>query len=474
MTAVHKPLACWVRAADRVGPAPDHTVRFQGRNRDGGAGRGAHGVRWAVRWAARGPVNDGDERADARTLPRFHTGWQRCALPLADGGHALALIEPATGAAVLEIDELGRPLPADPATAEVVAAIERRWPAHRLEPAEAALLRTADPGLRYGLLDRLADEGRPEPECFHVLPWDRVDRLAAQATAALLAAPRRGDDGPADPPVRLRHYLAPAGSRFTAALEQLHAALRVADPVTRRSATTALCERLAGADADRIPDTTRHRLVELLGAIGAADAFLHATAVLAVHRLTGRAPTPTGQAYGSGPAVAPARLRYGRPAAVQNWFVPAAADEPQTAEDEVVREAFTIALTVDSDRGLFVVVTAPLDTASERVLAGGYEEVLLLPIHVTGAEEGTDLYALLTADPDGLAGDLELTALADTEVTVDQSGPPLGLADLPFLDAAAVRTTLACLVRASDRWRWQDLLARLPAGHPVRVAAEGS
>ncbi|MEU6314697.1 hypothetical protein [Streptomyces sp. NPDC047014] len=461
MTAVHRPLSGWVRAAS---PGP------------GGA------------WTPSGPLNDGDERADARGLPRFASGWERGALAMAGGGHALALTQPATGAAVLELDDLGQPLPVSPATAGAVASVERRWPAVRLEPAEAELLGAAHPELRFGLLDRLAAEGRPEPESFHILPWELVDRLTVEVTAALDMAAGPGEGGPRPgPPVRLRHWFSPTGSRFTAALEQLDAALRAADTPIRRVATTALCERLAEAAADRIPAPTRRRLAGLLDAVGRADVYLSATSALAADRLTRAAPEPgapgtteaTGATGGSAAgygreAVVWRTLRYGPPASVQNMFAPAATDEAETVEDEVVRAAFTLTLTLDSDGGLYLSVAAPLDPASARLLAEGYGEVMLLPVRLTGAAEATEVYVLLRPGRGGLAGDLELSvAGADTEeVTADQAGPPLGLADLPRLDPAAVRATQRCLVRVSDREAWLGLLEQLPAGHPVRRAAE--
>ncbi|MEV7561403.1 hypothetical protein [Streptomyces sp. NPDC089795] len=472
MSVVHRPLTARVREARPTGPAPGDTTPIPGQVRGNGATLPSTP---GPSWAAYGPVNDGDERADARGMDRFRTGWERRALPLAGGGHALALIEPATGEAVLELDDLGQPLPADPATAEAVAAIERRWPAERLEPAERALLTAAHPGLRYSLLDRLAAEGRPEPECFHVLPWERVDLLADEVTAALDASRPAEGDAPAGRPVRLRHYFAPAGSRFTAALEQLGSALRAADPRRRRVATTALCARLAGAATGRIPQPTRERLIRLLDAVGRGDAFLYATAALAAERLAGAFAGPGLGTTGVGIAdVVWHRLDYGRPASVRNEFAPAAAGGADSAQDGVLRSAFTLTLTVQDDSGLYVGVSAPLDTADAALLAQGYDEVLLLPVHVTGAVEGGDLYVLLMPFDDGLSGDLKMTAVAEAVVTADQAGPPLGLADLPFLDPEAVRRTLACQVRASDRRSWRALLARLPAGHPVRRAAEGA
>ncbi|MFB7253046.1 hypothetical protein [Streptomyces nojiriensis] len=472
MTAAHRPLTTWVRDARPAAPHPGDTTPIPGQVRGNGGTRvSAPGPFWA----AHGPVNEGDERADARSLDRFRTGWERGSLPLAAGGHALALIEPATGEAVLELDELGEPLPADPATAEVVAAIERRWPAQRLEPAERALLAAAHPGLRYSLLDRLAAEGRPEPDCFHVLPWERVDRLADEVTAALDASGPAEGGAPAHRPVRLRHYFAPAGSRFTAALEQLGSALRASDPRRRRVATTALCARLAGAATGRIPRPTRERLTLLLDAVGRGDAFLSATAALAAERLAGAFAGPGGGSAGLGSAaVVWHRLDYGRPASVRNEFAPAAAGGADSARDGVLREAFTLTLTVQNDGRLYVAVSTPFDTATAALLAGGYDEVLLLPVHVTGAVEGSDLYVLLMPFDDRLSGDLKMTARARIEITADQAGPPLGLADLPFLDPEAVRRTLACQVRASDRRRWRALLDRLPAGHPVRRAQEGA
>ncbi|MYT75209.1 MULTISPECIES: hypothetical protein [unclassified Streptomyces] len=454
MTVVHRPLTSWVRAAVST---------------SGGG------------WTPVGPLNEGDERTDARSLPRFASGWQRVALPLDGDGHALALSEPATGSAVFELDDLGQPLPAGPEVARTVAALERRWPADRWEPAEAEELRAADPGLRFSLLDRMTAEGRPVPECFHILPWERVDRLAARVRAAIEGAgdhPAPGGTEAAGT-VRLRHYFSPAGSRFTAALEQLDAALHAGDTEVRRVATTTLCTRLAGAATGRIPERTRERLTELLGAVGRADPFLSSTSELAVDRLARAAPEPLdadgppGTASRTGGVVWGA-LRYGEPASLRSWFAPAAADEPQRIRETVARETFTLTLTLASDNSMYVAAATPRDDTYDRLLSDGYGDVLLLPVRITGATEATDAYVLLRAGSRGRAGALVLTVAegAPDVVTADQSGPPLGRADVPSLDPAVVRATQACLARSSDRTAWLDLVADLTAGHPVRRAVE--
>ncbi|WP_353945423.1 hypothetical protein ABII15_30190 [Streptomyces sp. HUAS MG91] len=454
MSVVHRPLTSWVRAAV---PAP-------------GGG-----------WTPTGPLNDADERSDARSLPRFATGWRRVALPLDGGGHALALRETATGSAVFELDDLGQPLPAGPEVARTVEALEQRWPADRWEPAEAEELRTADPDLRFSLLDRMTAEGRPVPECFHVLPWERVDRLADRVRATVgSTADRPAPDGyGGDGTVRLRHYFSPAGSRFTAALEQLDAALRAGDTQVRRVATTALCARLSGAATARIPQGTREHLAELLAAIGGADPFLSTTAALAVDRLGRAAPEPLDADGSPGTAgrtggVVWGALEYGRPVSVRTEFaLGAAGDDPQRIRETVAREAFTVTLTLSSRGDVYVSVATQVDT-HERLLSAGYGDVLLLPVRVTGAAEATDVYVLLREGSRGRAGALRLTVARGRPdvVGADQSGPPLGRADVPSLDPAVVRATQACLGLSSDLDAWQDLVADLAAGHPVRRAVE--
>ncbi|MFG2617225.1 hypothetical protein ACGFXC_06340 [Streptomyces sp. NPDC048507] len=441
MTAVHRPLTLWVRAA-RPAPLPAQP----GPAHDGGPARGA------VRWSAYGPLNEGDERADARDLPRFADGWQRRSLPLTDGGEALGLYRPDTGEAYLELDDDARPLPADPDTAEAVAAIERRWPALRLADTERDLLAAADPGLSFSLLDRLADEGRPEPECFHVLPWERVERLAAEVTRAL----RAPGTAPAGATPRLRHYFAPTGSRFSAALEQLAAAQRAADPRIRRVATTALCTRLMTAPADRMPAGTRSELAELLTAIAESDALLGATARAAAARLAARE---------SGRTV----LYYGSPARVRNQFAPTASGGTQQAEDSVEREAVTLRLAVDSHDEVSVVITATLPADTARSLPTDYG-VVLLPVRVTGVAGHPELYVLLVPTGAGLSGDLGLRAVPGAEISADQSGPPLGAEELPFLDVRAVRATMSATIPRTDRRTWRTLAGALPEGHPVRAA----
>ena len=45
----------------------------------------------AVRPAGLGPINDGEERSDARQLARFTDGWQRVTVPWGDHSHVLGI-----------------------------------------------------------------------------------------------------------------------------------------------------------------------------------------------------------------------------------------------------------------------------------------------------------------------------------------------------------------------------------------------
>ncbi|MFF3753940.1 hypothetical protein ACFYYH_26320 [Streptomyces sp. NPDC002018] len=486
MTATHSPLSNWVvdaiPTADALTPDTmgDNTMGDDGMGHDtmgdNAMGAGTTGdtpTPDGPRWRADGWINDGDERADARRMPRFADGWQRRSLTTEDGTPALGLVHPASGTAVLELTESGEPVPATEETAAAVSALEERWPPAQLTRYESSVLAEADPALRYSLLTRLVSEGDPRPDSFHILPWERVENLVDEVTATL----RRGPDAlPAvSPAIRLRHHFAPAGSRFTASLEQLDAGLRAADPVVARVGATRLCSRLATLRTDRLPDTTRLRLSGLLLALPTVHPFLRGAARIAAARLG----IPlSGEGRFDDRSLIDEFFRdggftSGPPAMLPTDLAPAAGsdDEARQAEARVVREPFTIRLAVTSTGRAEIEVEAPLTETAAESVATSYG-VLLLPVRVLGVVGGTDFYVLMEADEDLLLGELDLPVGRGRFVSVDQSGPPVGRAELAFLGVAEVRATMRALPTRSDRERWLDLVGTLPAGHPVRTAVE--
>ncbi len=275
----HRPLSAWIAAAEL---SADGTAR----------------------WDYPPKVNFGDERADARALPEFAADWQRRAVTLDPGYLALGLVREGSRAAVIELDNYARPVRVSEAAAGVISRAEDAWPNGALSSADLAVLAGEDRAVRYLVADRLAAEGDPPPELFHVLPWELVDELAGQVTAML--------DGVAPPAavIELGHWFGPAGSRFTAALEQLDEGLRNQDPALVRDAVTALSGRLLVVDRARLPGPTREALARLARRLAQPGRLIDSAvrqrltqADLALRGAEGAAP---------GPAAGAAKLAWGK------------------------------------------------------------------------------------------------------------------------------------------------------------------
>ncbi|MER5832831.1 hypothetical protein ABT116_18720, partial [Streptomyces sp. NPDC002130] len=157
----HRPLARWVARLGTTGP-------------------GAHepGPQRIT-----GPVNDGAERTDARTLPVFQDpAWQRRSVSAhrddSPAAPALALHHPVRGVTYVELDDHGSPLRAGALGTELVARIETRWDAPPADPDVLDVLAAESLDLRHALLHRLAAETAPPPALFHALPWADLDAVA--------------------------------------------------------------------------------------------------------------------------------------------------------------------------------------------------------------------------------------------------------------------------------------------------------
>jgi hypothetical protein len=417
MTA-HKPLSTWVTAVE-------------------------YSAGTTVPWPRPTDINFGDEWADARGLPEFADGWQRQAIAL-DGPYlALGLVRDGSDEAVVELDNHARPVPVSQAAAAIIRRLEDSWPDAILSDTDLADLAREDKVVRYLLADRLGNEG--SPELFRILPWDLVDELTGQLTGML-----DGDQPPAGI-IELGYWFAPAGSRFTAALEQLDEGLRARDPALSRVAASALCAQLLAVAPGRLPGPTRIALAALAGRLDEVDPFL---------RFAGRR--------------AAARLRPGSDAGEEptvrlNTELDAAADtatEVRTESGTAARAPFTVRLVVTATGRAEITISAPPADLGDRV-ANSYG-VMLIPVRVTG-EDGSTRYLLPLRPWPDLSGELDVE-LPDSEyVEADVDGPPIGVTEAAFLDHDEVRRSIEGVRTQSGLEPWALIAGRLAPAHPLRA-----
>ncbi|MFD7028746.1 hypothetical protein ACFWAR_12005 [Streptomyces sp. NPDC059917] len=405
-------------------------------------------------------VNDGDERADARHLARFATGWRRAALPLPGGGSALGLVRSdhpdaadrtAPAEAVVELTGSARPVPVTASGADVLSSIEDHWPPRAFDPPTFAALAAEHEDLRHFLLARLVAEhgagAEPVAEVFHILPWHRVDALARAVTSLI-------EDGAGGPQIRLGYVFAPAGSRFTAALEQFDHGLRTGDRAAARTGAGALCARLLLLDPDRLPATTRDRSRELLGVLHLFDPFLRASAQRADVHL---AAADDGW----------------DPAELSSVFdlTAGATREVRRVHAALDREPFALRIAVTSTGIVEIDVEAVLpadETERATALYGG----ILLPLRVTGLRSGSLLLVALALRGGRLTSRVTAPLAERATVRVEQDGPPFGADDLPLCEPSVVAASVRAADGRTPRATWKHLAEGLPVGHPVRVAVE--
>jgi len=402
-----------------------------------------------TRWEPPGDVNYGDERADARTLPSFAAGWHRRAIALDIGYSSLGLVRDAAGEAVIEADNLALPVRVTERGAGVISDMEDHWPDGPFSADDLAALADEEVEVRHLVVARLAVEGHPPPALFRLLPWDLVDRLADQVTAMLSgAAPGQV--------IALRHWFVPVGSRFTAALEQLDEGLRGQNPAIMRVAATALCARLLQVDASRLPTPTRQALARLVTALRSVNGFLEFTAARAARRLTG-----------DGDAGEPQPLHVGT-------RFPSAADtqeEIRTQSRDMLREPFTLRLTVSGTGRAAITVSARLPDNRLPWVTGAYG-VMLVPVRVTAAASSTR-YLLPLGYSDGeVAGRLNLAVPLGDFVEADLDGPPIGAVEASLLNVTEVERSIRALRTRSGRELWRQLAALLPQAHPLRAVID--
>ncbi|WP_157528147.1 hypothetical protein [Nocardia sp. NRRL S-836] len=264
MTAVHRPLSAWISHLDG---------------------------------SALEPVNDGDDRHDARTFTYFDEGWTRIAVRWGSA-HALALIN--GSATVAELDNFGRPISATPSIAAAVERVEENWPHVHPDPADFA---EASIPLRYWLLQRLDEEGSPPDEAFAVLPWELLDRAVASLLITL--------ENPTSPGelVEMRHWLTPAVRGLTGPLEQLDHGLRTGDERITRLGASGLLDNLRHIRLTRVPAGSLGALSKLVWRLATSDpAFAEAERLIQARIRDASAPRTTSNR----PAVTEIEMRVGR------------------------------------------------------------------------------------------------------------------------------------------------------------------
>ena len=407
-----------------------------------------------AQWGLADEVNFGDERADARALEEFAGAWRREAVPVSLGYLALGLVPGHGRGAVLELDDLARPIRVTRAGANAIARIEDQWPAADVSPADAAVLAGEELAVRDLLLTRLVEDGDPPPELFHILPWQRVDRVCGDVTEML------GGAAPGEV-TELGHWFAAAGSRFPAALEQLDEALRQRDGALVRVGATALCSRLLEVTPARLPERTRGALARLAEGLVQADPFLRFAARRVAARMAGD--DNTGHNTGEARAV---RL---------DTRLAAAADSAvglRTETGDAARDPFRLELVVTAAGRVEVEVSAPSTPGWQRLVEHAYG-VMLVPVSVIGEAGGTRYLIPLRLVQGRLSGRLDLPVPGGRWVAADVSGPPIGVAEAASLRPDEVRRSIRGLRTRSGRAPWDLIAGRLPAAHPLRDLITG-
>ncbi|WP_158842344.1 hypothetical protein [Saccharothrix deserti] len=405
MTAAHRPLSAWVS-------------HFDGTTLD--------------------PVNDGDDRSDARAFAHFATGWARTTTPWGDT-FALALTD--GSATVVELDDYGRPIPVTPEIVRAVERVERDWPDALPDTGDLA---DAPLPLRYWLLRRLAAEGDPPDEVFALLPWDLLDRAVTSLLTTL--------DDPAAPGelVEMRHWLTPAVRGLTGPLEQLDHGLRTDDPRVARLGASGLLDNLRHIPLSRVPATSLARLVPLVRRLGAADPLYRHTARVVEARLVGE----------SAPRMS-VRL---------NSALDAAANDEDVREhtEAVADEAFSVRFDETQAGWVRVLVQVPKPTGG---LFGDRADVFA-PIRVAPRDESPEqrYWVALYPEGDKLVGVVSF-ALPRGWSEVDCDAVPASADDLAAEHPDVLLPSLHASIPPSAR-QWLEIADDLPAGHPARIAAQ--
>lgn len=419
-----------------------------------------------------GPVNDGDERTDARTMPRFRTEpWTRTSLIVERAGEryrALAL-RASDGGAVVELDDCGVPIAVSETGAELVDRLENHWAEPPADPRTVDRIRSEGLALRYFLLHRLARETDPPPALFHSLPWERVDAAARSATALLRTQTDGLPASPVPPPDgELRHWFTPAASSLAGPLQVLEAGLRGerAGPWFGREAAN-LLSGLLGAEPRRLPDATRNALAGLAGVLGEADRALHHAARRAAARLTGIHPvTPMRRLLDSDFVL---RASSGEPRSGR--------DEPSGRSEFLEQWPVAAALTVTGNRLLKIemeIEDHPDPPTRRRADGPLCQPVTLRPVmddtdtDIPSAGQGTRYWMLLHTGAGALGGFIAVPA-PDHTFEVDLDAPPLPLRFLDRVPPGELEASLHANEHITLS-EWHRMIDGLEPWHPAHTA----
>ncbi|WPW23355.1 hypothetical protein [Streptomyces sp. HNS054] len=423
-----------------------------------------------------GPINDGDERTDARNSKRFNTQrWTRTDAvvrgPTGDPVRALAL-RASDGSLLVELDDRGAPVQVSADGAELVGWLEEQWADAPADPMTVSRLVGESLELRYFLLHRLNAETTAPAALFHSLPWHRVEAAARAASALLDASSREaasasGARRELHPALygELRHWFTPATTSLAGPLSVLETGLRTERPGPwfGREAS-ALLTGLLALDPNRLPSPSRDALADLARRLGTVPA-LHHSARLAAARLTAMQT----QAVTTDLTLT-ARL--------DSTFVLRAADaEDEGLESTSLRQGPAQAevtvtrggrVTVEMEIDVPAVATGgvrALDTAEGPVC----QPVLLDPVGgAIGAPTARRYWMVLDDLGPVLHGRIAVPAPAG-QFDVNLDGPPVPLL---FLDRVVPAQILASL-QANERIgpaRWHELVDGLPPRHPAHAA----
>lgn len=417
MTVVHRPLSSWI----------------------------AHLNRESVEL---GPVNDGDDRTDARTISYFATGWDRVAVPW---GHAsvLGLAADVGEAVAVELDDYGRPIPVTAHLAELVRRIERNWPS--LDPAllDNGFQQLADAALplRYWLVERLDVEGDPPDEAFAILPWDLLDRAVASVTSTLDHTDLPGEL------VEIRHWLTPAVRGLTGPLEQLDHGLRTADGRISRLGATALLDNLRHIPLSRIPSRSLAGLVPLVDRLGKLDPlYKHASRIVRARLV------PDDRS-----------VRYLR-VALNSALDPAANREDVREHSDAVEDD-TIGVRFDETQAGWVRVL--IQAEQPPAMSGPFADRLgaFVPVRVVPRDDPTEQLFWVALYPEGgkLVGAINF-ALPQGWSEIDCDSVPVTADDLTSVNPDVLLPSLHVSITPSAQ-QWLDIAEDLPPNHPARLAA---
>lgn len=414
MTAVHRPLSAWVSRLESETLAP---------------------------------VNDGEDRADARTIEYFSTGWNRTAV---SWGHGQVLSLTADdGAVVVELDDYGRPIPVTDSLLELVQEIEQDWPSVDPVLLGNAIWRLHEAALplRYWLLERLAAEGDPPDDVFAVLPWYLLDRAVASVLTTLGTPEQPGQL------VEIRHWLTPAVRGLTGPLEQLDHGLRTGNGTIARFGVEGLLDSLQHIPLSRIPAESVASLVSLVMRLGEVEPlYRHASRVVRA-RLTE-----------DERSVRNMRVTL-------NSALDAAANHEDVREHTESIEDDAFRIRVDETQAgwvrVLVEVAKPREDGPFTHHTGVFVRVLVVPRDAPAEQR---YWVALYPEDDGLVGALTF-ALPRGWSEIDCDSTPVGVDELASVTPEELLPSLHAGIPPSTR-RWLDIADDLPPNHSARIAAQ--